>query len=230
MKRHSLRCFTLLLVAIMAVPAFAGQVNFIALGGSGGGTPVTFTGLNGGNSFSVNFNVKNLLAAGFGTMASNGFYTIQNSGAMVTSNGSCGTGCWLLSQTQGLLFKYGSTAGASNLLLGSLQLLDITQSAPTRGGIFNDNLMVNLIINPSSSLASAFANNKGIVTLQIHFKSTTDLATLLSGQTLAAGIVGGTVSAPEPASLIMLGTGLLALAGLVRRAKFSKRSLPEQVD
>src|SRR5262249_1911417 len=133
----------LALVMLCAGQAFAGSINEIVLGGSTG-APIKFTG-TGGGQFDVTLNIQNLLAQGFGTLSSSGFYSIVNNGATVFSNGSCGTGCFMLGQSGPISFKYGSTAGSGDLLTGNLYLTNIVQTAQG-GGIFNDQLVINLVV------------------------------------------------------------------------------------
>jgi hypothetical protein len=216
MRKSSLALFVAGVLLICSLPAFAGVVNEIILGTSSS-SPVSFTGTGGGN-FNVKFNLSNVGATGSGTLASSGFYSIMNMGSSVTSNGSCGNGCFLLTQTGPLQLKYGSTAGASDLLTGNLSLVDITQTAGN-GGIFNDLLKVNFLVT-GGGLQSGFPNNKGIVQLTIRFNTKVNLGSLLLNQTLAAKAISGAIfPVPEPASLALLSGGLLGFAGLCKKMK-----------
>lgn len=206
------------LLILAAAPAFAGPINEIILGGSNG-YPVSFTG-TGGGAFTVNFNIFNLGATGTGPNfgGTNGFYSILNNGATITSDGSCGPGCWNLVNSAPVLFKLGSTAGASDLLTGNLQLVDIAETAQ-HGGVFNDKLVINFTAT-GGAWQSFFHNDKGFVQLTIRFKTTQDLATILSGQQLTAKVISGAViPVSEPASLAMLGAGLLGLSSCWKRRK-----------
>jgi hypothetical protein len=227
MKKLSLALLASIVVLFCCAPAFAG--NEISLGSSTG-APIKFigTGNPGAHNFNVTFNINNLLATGFGSLASTGFYSITNSGSNVFSNGSCGTGCFMLGESGPLAFKYGSGPGGSDLLTGNLYFTDIVQSA-MGGGIFNDSLVINFVVT-GGSLAGAFATSNGIVTLQIKFTTNQDLSTILNGQTLMAKVVGGAVfPIPEPASLALMGAGLVGIAGLGRKKLLPNKTVSQSL-
>lgn len=212
MRKFSLGLLASVLLLVCAVPAFAG--NEIVLGSSSG-APIKFIGTGGGN-FDINFNIQNLVATGFGTLASSGFYSIASAGTLIQSTGSCGSGCYMLGQSGPLAFKYGSTAGANDLLTGNLTFNSIAQTA-MGGGVFNDQLVINFTVT-GGDLSSAFLTNNGIVQLTIKFTTTQSLATIMSNQTLLAKVVSGAVfPVPEPTSLSLLSFGLLGLAGLCKK-------------
>lgn len=224
MKRI-LPIFVVLAFFLVASSAFAGTIDIndqITLGASHGAPNTDAIDLNptGGGAFSVTFNSNaNGAANGVGTLFSSGFYTILQNGATDNSNGlGCGGTCVNLNQSGSLLFEYGSAKGGSNLLTGNLTLVDVSQSVKT--GAFNDAFVVNLTIT-GGSLAPAFTTGNGVVQMQIDFSGNGNILAGLSAP-LNAYIHSGSVNPviPEPTPLLMLGTGLISLAGLVRSKLF----------
>jgi hypothetical protein len=204
------------ILMLCALPVFAGQVNEIVLGASTG-TPVKFIGTGGGN-FTVNLNISNLTAFGTGSLSSGpGFYSIVNGGATIQNGAPCGTGCYVLSQSGPISFKYGSTAGAGDLLTGQLFLTDIAQTAMS-GGVFNDSLVINFVAT-GGTLQSAFSSNNGMVQLTIKFTTNQSLSTIGTKMLMARVISSAVFPVPEPSSLALLGVGFLGFAGLMKRKK-----------
>ena len=222
MKKCWLLTLAGLIILMFCAPAFAGNEIYL---GSSTGAPVKFTGTGsagmgglGADNFLVNFNIVNLSATGTGSLLSGpGFYSIVNAGASVYGSSSCGTGCFTLGQSAPLAFKYGSTAGASDLLTGNLLLVELVQTG--QSGVFNDKLVVNFTAT-GGALQSAFANNNGSVQLTIKFTTSQDLALIMNTQTLMAKVVSGAVfPVPEPGSLSLLSGGLIGLAFLCKKKK-----------
>ena len=154
-------------------------------------------------------------ASGSGTLASSGSYTITQ-GAGVTVTGTwVSANTWSITQNGGLGFTYGP-----GLLTGNLQLVSLTQTGIS--GEFNDELLANLTITGGSLFTSNIFPNNAQAELVILFSSTQSLQTLPNGNTLDASFLGGFIDpAPtgEPASMILVGSGLLLLGGLVRRRR-----------
>lgn len=227
---------TLTAVAILGLAtciASASSVNIndqITLAQSPANSLVFTSG--GGGNFTLSLNNLASTAVGNGTLTSVGFYSILQNGATINGalsgpcSGSPASCTFGITQSNDLIFKYGSTAGTGNLLTGDLQLVDLTQTPSTQTGIFDESLTINLT-TLSGSLASAFSTGNGVVQLTLAFASNTSLATLASGHTLNARVHSGSVNplaVPEPASLGLLGGGLLALGTLLRKKLFASRS------
>jgi hypothetical protein len=216
MRKAWLLFFGVAILALCCAPAFADQITL----GNSPNNAITFTG--GGGGFSVNFNSNATGPAnGTGTLLSSGRYEVQQTGATVTAGSSCGTDCFNLNQTGNLTFLYGPVAGSGKYLTGNLQLVSISQTGGS--GIFNENLVVNLLVT-AGTLATQFVTNNGIIQFTIHFQGNKDLMTILSGGSLNASIsTGSVIPVPEPASLMLLGSTLLAFAGLGWKAKLFTR-------
>jgi len=226
MRRASLVSVVVALVLLCVASAYAGSVNEIVLGGSSG-APIKFTGTGtggqgglGANNFSVNFNIQNLLANGSGTLFSSGYYSIVNAGASIYGlSSSCGGGSctFMLGETSPMMFTYGSAPGGSDLLIGQLYLVDLTQTGTN--GVFNDQLVINFVAT-GGSLQSAFGGGNGEIQLTIKFTTSQSLSTILDNKTLMAKVVSGAVfPVPEPASLAILGASLLGLVAVGKKKK-----------
>jgi hypothetical protein len=212
--------FCLLSTGLMlgvALPALAGSINTtdqITLGASPAGSFV-FTGNSSGTSFSLT--LKNVvgLAAGSGIFSGvlNDWYGIGQNRATITSAGSgCGGTCIMLNQSGSLTFDLGSKKGEDNLLQGTLELVDISQSGT--GASTNNEAIVDLTIT-GGTLASKFSGSDGVVqlTLLLGRGSLAGLKGILDAQ-IHSGSVNPLLS--EPASLWMLGLGLLCVAGVIK--------------
>lgn len=230
MKRASLLVKLLTILAIFAMPAFAGSITLSTSNGNGFG----FTSSGGGN---FTLNVASTPSTGISGNALDdfagpelGFYQI---GPMSGIKGSLAGPCVAGSCTFGLsggsmAFNYSSSPGADDLLTGTMTLVDLLQSSTTHSGVFNDTLMVNLLVT-GGALAGFFPTGTGVVSMEIKFTTGTNLATAASGAKTAASVLSGSVTPvplPEPNTLVMAGTGLMGLASVLRwRVQRRKRAL-----
>jgi hypothetical protein len=203
------------LALLTTVVSTATAQNQITLGGTAANS-LTFTGEGSGN-WTLSFAGGSLsgMAFGTGTLASGPDpYTISQSGATVTGT-YLGSDSWSIAQSGPLAFCYGG-CGASALLTGNLQLVSLAQTKST--GTFNESLSANLT-SLGGSLASLFGT-AGVLSITIDFATPTDLATLPPGGTLGANVSSGELfPSPEPASMVLVGSGLILLGGLVRRRR-----------
>ena len=219
MKRKGLVILGVATLLLCSASGFASQITLQ----NSAANAITFLG--GGGGFTVTFNSGAFGKATDDLGGSSGVYEIQQMGTLVSGT-PAGGGVYNLTQSGGLnngflYFTYGGVKGSGSLLFGNLQLVNLTQAGST--GNFNDDLVVNLFIL-GGSLATKFVTNNGILQLTIHFPTGADLANILGGGGFNAVISDGTVvPVPEPASLLMLGSTLLAFGGLGWKAKLFVR-------
>ena len=200
-------------VAILATVASTAKadVTQITLGPSASGS-ITFTG-DGSGGFSISLTPDPLTGTAWGTgdVASGPVpYTVTQGNSNSVTGTSTGADSWAIGQSSPFAFNYGA-----GLLTGNLQLLDITQISNV--GVTNTALVANLS-NLDGSLASNFTPAGGILSITIDLSTAASLASLGKGATETARISSGELfPTPEPGTLALLGSGILALGGYVRR-------------
>ena len=203
--------------------------NQITLAGTS--NDMTFTGTGGGNwTLSLPSAAGGLkdTAWGSGTLCTGPgcpssptiypFNIMQGAGVTITGTETGpNSNVWNITQSAPLTFCFDG-CGAGSLLTGTLELVSLVETGKT--GTFNDDLTANIVIT-GGSLASMLGPDAVLsITVDFASKAKLRLATLTSGQTVAAKISDGELTpTAEPVSMVLVGSGLLLLGGFVRRRR-----------
>jgi hypothetical protein len=147
-------------------------------------------------------------------------YTLTGGPVSLTYNGS---GDYTPSSTPVLDFTLTGTGGTTGTLTGTVTLVDIQQSGKTGSGQgvgVNTDFETNVTITSATGGMTQFLNNTGVLNLVLHLSSTGAIYEITGSKT--ASITSGSLTPnPEPASMILFGSGLLALGAAIRRKKGS---------
>jgi PEP-CTERM motif len=225
-KKVLLMSVAVLLMAMVATNA--GAQNVINLNSDYGVTPLTFTagGGIGQSVMTVGSCTLGLACVTAGASSSGifgtnvGFYSLSFAAASPITITSTGNGNFSVAQNgnNSIGFQFYSLANmtGTDFLTGNLQLLSMQQTANSQTGSFDEHLAANLT-GLGGSLASFFSPAGGIARINVEFTSAVNLA-MLSGGTATGYVSASDITpTPEPSSIALLGSGLLAIGGYLRR-------------
>lgn len=169
---------------------------------------VTFT------STSVTFN-----ASGTATSTDPGgsyTYTLIGGPVSLTANGG---GDYTPGSTT-LNFTLTGTGGTIGTLTGTVTLVDLQQSGggSGRGVGVNSDFLTNVTVTSATGTMSAFLDNTGVLNLTLRLAGTGAISSI-TGSEIASIQSGSMTPNPEPASMVLFGSGLLALGAAMRKKK-----------
>lgn len=125
-------------------------------------------------------------------------------------------------------FFYGpSPTGKNDLLTGTLNLLNLEEAPGSKTGEFNYSGSANLVVT-GGSLASLLGQS-AVLDVSMVFNSDINLENLLgtNASRWAHVTSGSLTAAPEPASILLLGSGMLGMGSMLRfRARKKRPSNP----
>jgi hypothetical protein len=214
MKRRIVLVALVALLAVLSVGAAnADELQF-------GGGVVGLTGVTGGvnlslNPFQVQFSDSDTDTA-IGSVVS--FGSTQPVAFFGTTTGSSEAGSIL---TAPQVF---SISGSGGTLTGNIQAITLSSTNP---GVFGLNVTVSpvsLSDGASSLVLNDIYNHSGAATISFQFSSSqyqtlAGLTSVATGSTIRSTASGSIAAVPEPASMMMLGSGVLALLGFSTRRK-----------
>ena len=191
----------------------SGSITFTATGAGTGGSNLSMS-IVGSCFLSLSTCISGS-ASGAGALLPSGFFFISGGPLTLTS---LSTRSWQVSGGT-LTFAYNTMANGSgtNLLRGTLDLVNMTQQgSPFATAEFNTALVANLT-GLTGTLSGVFTAAGAIANITIDISGPVDLSglsTSATGNTIDHGSIRTT---PEPGTLALVGSGLLALGGLLRR-------------
>jgi hypothetical protein len=198
--------FLVLCLVLSGQPAHAQTAVDLFLGSGA----VTFTTTVNGSTATANFSAS-------GSALSNspgGTYTYSLTGGPVTLTQST-PGNYTASSTPLTLTLAGS-GGTTGNLTGTVDLVSFQQGSFV--GTFNNAFVANVTVTSASGSLVGYAGNSGALLLTLVLPTSTQIDDLGNGNSrVIAGGVGFMLPTPEPVSMLLFGSGLLALGGVIRR-------------
>lgn len=213
-------CLGLFVVAVLALAAFPQSARADEIGISGASGSITFTSNGNGT---LNFSTGGFATASPLATFQSPTGTPQDSGsasfgAMSGSTGTESGGVFSITSGGSETFTFTSTSD-SDTLTGTVNWNGIKDNTTSPQFDVNSTLLVTAVAGDST-----FTNDFQVGTShQIDFTITgsttlTALAGTAKGNTATYTFSSGEVSAvPEPGTLVLFGSGLISLAGLMRR-------------
>ncbi len=211
----ALMAASVLLIAPLAVA----QVEIVNLGASAQNSFI-FAGSPGGNDWSLVLvnpcrGAGHCTAVGVGPgplAGSKGFYSFDVVGVTIHGN-ETRADSWSITENKPIGFDIGTSKGGDQLLQGSLTLVSMQQNGAGRK--FNDVLTAKLTVT-GGALAQYFSDGGALLTFDI--ATTQNLMNLPVDTTFSTTMRNGAISpAPEPGTFVLLGSGLLAFGGYLRK-------------
>jgi hypothetical protein len=196
----------------------------ISLSGTSSGN-VIFTGTGSGNlslslgacaggSNCIDGSASGNGAFGSGGFPLNGFFIISGASSLTLTNTSP-TSWNITGGTFNFIFSSAADGGGTNFLSGTLSLVNLGQSGGS--GTFNTQFVANLT-GLSGTLAGLFTSAGGIANISLNLSTSSNLSSLGLGSTETGTLDHGAITTtPEPGTMVLLGSGLLALGGFLRR-------------